>query len=94
MKVKYSRSRHNAKQTSFTSPTGARRQFGEQEHAQYYTNHDVTSGLSCRRPENVSILISLVQGQKHPGAAVGSRDYLEEYVSEKVTNWINDWAQV
>ena len=25
MKVKYSRSRHNAKQTSFTSPTGARR---------------------------------------------------------------------
>ena len=57
MKVKYSRSRHNAKQTSFTSPTGARRQCGEQGHAQYCTNHDVTSRWSCRRPENVSILI-------------------------------------
>ena len=43
MKVKYSRSRRNAKQTSFTSPTGARRQYGEQEHMQYCTNHDVTS---------------------------------------------------
>ena len=60
MKVKYSRSRHNAKQTSFTSPMGARRQCGEQEHAQYYTNHDVRFGWSCRRPENVSILSSLM----------------------------------
>ena len=34
MRVKYPRSRHNAKQTSFTSPTGARRQCGEQEHVQ------------------------------------------------------------
>ena len=33
MKVKYSRSRHNAKLTSFTWPTGARQQCGEQEHA-------------------------------------------------------------
>ena len=60
MKVKYSRFRHNAKQTSFTSPTGPRRQGGEQEHAQYPTDDDVTSGWSCRRPENVSILSSLV----------------------------------
>ena len=44
MKVKYSRFRHNAKQTSFTSPTGPRRQGGEHEHAQYPTNDDVTSG--------------------------------------------------
>ena len=43
MKVKYSRFRHNAKQTSFTSPTGPRRQGGEQEHAQYPTNDDITS---------------------------------------------------
>ena len=57
----YSRSRHNAKQTSFTSPTGARRQCGEHKHAQYCTNHDVTSGWSCRRPENVSILSSLLK---------------------------------
>ena len=35
-----------------------------------------------------------VQGQKHLGAAIGSREYLEEYVSEKVTNWINDIAQL
>ena len=60
MKVKYSRFRHNAKQTSFTSPTGPRRQGGEHEHAQYPTNDDVTSGWSCRRPENVSILSSLM----------------------------------
>ena len=59
MKVKYSRFRHNAKQTSFTSPTGPRRQGGEHEHAQYSTNDDVTSGWSCRRHENVSILSSL-----------------------------------
>ena len=60
MKVKYSRFRHNAKQTSFTSPTGPRRQGGEHEHAQYPTNDDVTSGWSCRRLENVSILSSLL----------------------------------
>ena len=60
MTVKYSRFRHNAKQTSFTSPTGPRRQGGEHEHAQYPTNDDVTSGWSCRRPENVSILSSLI----------------------------------
>ena len=59
MKVKYSRFRHNAKQTSFTSPTGPRREGGEHEHVQNPTNDDVTSGWSCRRPENVSILSSL-----------------------------------
>ena len=59
MKVKYSRFRHNAKLTSFTSPTGPRRQGDEQEHAQYPTNDYVTSGWSCRRPENLSILSSL-----------------------------------
>ena len=66
MKVKYSRSRLNAKQTSFTSPMGARRQCGEQEHAQYRTNHEVTSGWSCRCPENVSILSSLLCQQDAP----------------------------
>ena len=60
MTVKYSRFRHNAKQTSFPSPTEPRRQGGEHEHAQYPTNDDVTSGWSCRRPENVSILSSLL----------------------------------
>ena len=60
MKVKYSRFRHNAKQTSFTSPTGPGRQGGEHEHVQYPTNDDITSGWSCRRPENVSILSSLM----------------------------------
>ena len=71
MKVKYSRFRHNAKQTSFTSPTGPRRQGGEHEHAQYPTNDDVTSGWSCRRPENVSILSSLFRcndGDDHENA--------------------------
>ena len=35
-----------------------------------------------------------VQGQRHHGAAIGSREYLEEYVTEKVTNWINDIAKL
>ena len=56
MKIKYSRFRHNAKQTSFTSPTGSRRAGDEQEHTQHLTNDYVTSSWSCRRPENVSIL--------------------------------------
>ena len=60
MTIKYSRFRHNTKQASFTSPTGPRRPGGEHEHAQYPTNDDVTSGWSCRRPENVSILSSLI----------------------------------
>ena len=35
----------------------------------------------------VSINIS-TQGQKHLGAALGSRSYFEEYVSEKVDDWV------
>ena len=35
-----------------------------------------------------------VQGQKHLGAARGSKEYLEEYVSEKVINWINEIAKL
>ena len=66
MTVKYSRFRHNAKQTSFTSPTAPRRQGVEHEHAQYPTNDDVTSGWSCRRPENVSILSSLLTCRQRP----------------------------
>ena len=31
-----------------------------------------------------------VQGQKHLGAVIGSREYLEEYVSEEVTNWVGE----
>ena len=48
MKVKYSRFRHNAKQTSFTSPTGPRRQGGEHEHAQYPT-------MMMSRPVEVAV---------------------------------------
>ena len=33
-----------------------------------------------------------VQGQKHLGVAIGSREYLEEYVSEKVSNWVHEVA--
>ena len=35
-----------------------------------------------------------VQREKHLEAAIGSRKYLEEYVSEKVTNWINNIAKL
>ena len=31
-----------------------------------------------------------VEGQKHLGAVIGSQEYLEEYVSEKVTNWVSE----
>ena len=37
---------------------------GEQEHAQFCTNHDITSGWSCRRPEKVSILSFLFLGRR------------------------------
>jgi len=33
-----------------------------------------------------------VQGQKHIGAVLGSPEYLEEYVSKKVSNWVNEVA--
>ena len=30
------------------------------------------------------------EGQKHLGAALGSRFYLEEYVNDKVVDWVNE----
>ena len=36
-----------------------------------------------------------VHRQKHlPGAALGSREYLEEYVNEKISNWVNEVTQL
>ena len=35
-----------------------------------------------------------VEGQKHLGAVIGSRDYLQDYVNEKVTSWVNEVAQL
>ncbi|XP_068704061.1 uncharacterized protein [Montipora foliosa] len=35
-----------------------------------------------------------VEGQKHLGAVIGSRDYLQEYINEKVTSWVNEVAQL
>ena len=35
-----------------------------------------------------------VEGQKHLGVVIGSRDYLQEYVNEKVTSWVNEVAQL
>ena len=84
MKVKYSRFRHNAKQTSFTSPTGPRRQGGEHEHVQYPTNDDVTSGWSCRRPENISILSSLL----------GSKGLVLELTVEDIATWASETLAV
>ena len=31
-----------------------------------------------------------VQGRRHLGAAIGSREYVEEYIKDKVTNWISE----
>ena len=94
MKVKYSRFRHNAKQTSFTSPTGPRRQGGEHEHAQYPANDDVTSGWSCRRPENVSILSSLVTSSRqreNANASLRFAVYLMLKVSILAYSWLTVW---
>ena len=35
-----------------------------------------------------------VEGKKHLGAVIGSREYLEEYISEKVANWVNEVAKL
>ena len=37
--------------------------------------------------KNMAVNVT-VEGPKHLGAVIGSREYLEEYVSEKVTNWV------
>ena len=31
-----------------------------------------------------------IEGHKHLGAALGSRSFLEEYVSEKVDEWVSE----
>jgi len=35
-----------------------------------------------------------VQGQRHLFAAIGSREYVEEYVNDKVTSWISEIAKL
>ena len=35
-----------------------------------------------------------VERQKHLGAVIGSRDYLQDYVNEKVTSWVNEIPQL
>ena len=34
------------------------------------------------------------QGQRHLSAAIGSREYVEEYVNDKVANWISEIAKL
>ena len=35
-----------------------------------------------------------VEGKKYLGAAIGSREYLDEYVSEKVSDWVSEVVQL
>ena len=42
---------------------------------------------------NTNITVT-VQGQRHLGAALGSRAFAEEYVSRKVTDWIDEISQL
>ena len=35
-----------------------------------------------------------VEGQKHLGAVIGSREFLESYASDKVENWVREVAQL
>ena len=32
----------------------------------------------------------IVEGKIHRGAAIGSREYQEEFVSEEVSDWLNE----
>ena len=41
-----------------------------------------------------TIINVTVEGQKHLGAVIGSRDYLESYFSEKSDNWVSEVAQL
>jgi len=34
------------------------------------------------------------QSQRHLGAAIGSRVYVEEYVNDKVTSWISEMTKL
>ena len=42
----------------------------------------------------LTVINVTVEEQKHIGAVIGSRDYLQEYVNEKVTSWVNEVAQL
>ena len=35
-----------------------------------------------------------MEGQKHLGAVIGSRDYFEKYSCEKVFNWVSEVAKL
>ena len=56
----------------------------------WWTITKPAKGESVREPFKDTSINVTVQGQKHLGAAVVSREYLEEYVSEKLTKLIND----
>ena len=45
------------------------------------------------KPEKEAINVT-VGGQKHLGAVIVSRDYLQDYVNEKVASWVNEVAQL
>ena len=35
-----------------------------------------------------------MEGKKHLGLPIGSRKYLDEYVSEKVSHWVSEVVQL
>ena len=52
-----------------------------------YQNHKEAFVKEVFKDTDVNVT---VEGKKHLGAMSGSREYLEEYASMKVTNWVSE----
>jgi len=44
----------------------------------------------CREVFGATAINVITEGHKHLGAALGSRSFLEEYIGEKVDEWVNE----
>ena len=47
-----------------------------------------------REAFKATVINVTVEGQRHLGAVIGSRDYRQDYVNEQVTSWVNEVAQL
>ena len=49
---------------------------------------------SAREMFKDTVINVTTEGQRHLGALIGSQDYLEEFVNEKVTSWVKEVVQL
>jgi len=52
--------------------------------------HKTREGRECKRDICGHSCKYIFTGQRHLGAVLGSREYLEEYVNEKVEEWVSE----